>query len=742
MSIASIGQPMSRVDGHLKVMGQATYAAEFDLPNLAHAVLVTSTVAKGRMTALETGIAERAEGVLSVLTYQNAPKLPYREHKGVLDPTTGERLHVLQDDQVRFNGQPVALVIAETLEQAEYAASLIRVEYALEPAEVVFADALERATAPKAGLSPGSSIPAETRRGDPGRALSEAPVKVEARYHLPRQQQNPMEPHATIARWDGDRLTLWDKTQWVVNVRDELSAIFGLAPQQVHVISPFVGGAFGATLRAWPHVTLAALAARHVGRAVKLVLTRREMYTGTGYRPETSQQLALGATREGRLTAIDLEGVAETSKYEEYLERLIEPARFIYSCPNVATRYRLAHLDVHTPIFMRGPGFASGIFALECAMDELAYKLRLDPVELRLLNEPETDERTGQPFSSRSTRECYRIGTEQFGWAARNPEPRSHRDDRWLIGWGMATAVYHTIRGSASARARLLANGRAEVESAASDMGPGTYTSMTQVASDALGMPLERVRFALGNSTFPYAPSHGGSQTMASVGPAVNAACLALRGKLRALATSDERSSLYGASDDAIGAADGRLFLVDDPSRGDDYVEILDRNRLTVMEAVETSAPGDEHHQYSMNAFGAVFAEVAVDQDLGLVRVRRLLGAYGGGRIVNPTMARSQMISGMVGGIGMALMEQTIVDRNTGRIANGTLADYLVPVHADIPTLDAVFVEEHDPRVNPLGVKGIAELAIVGVAPAIANAVFHATGKRIRDLPITLEKLL
>jgi xanthine dehydrogenase YagR molybdenum-binding subunit len=359
------------------------------------------------------------------------------------------------------------------------------------------------------------------------------------------------------------------------------------------------------------------------------VLTRRQMYAGTGYQPATSQRIALGATREGRLTAIDLEGVAETSRYEEYLERLIEPARFLYSCPNVATRYRLAHLDVHTPIFMRGPGFASGIVALECAMDELAYQLRIDPVELHL-----------------------------------------------------------------------------------------------------------------GDSTFPYAPSHGGSQTMASVGSAVHAACLALRAKFRALASGDERSPLYGAPDDKVGADGGQLFLLDEPSRGDDCMEILARNRLEVLEAVETSRPGDEHRQYSMNAYGAVFAEVAVDQDLGLIRVRRILGAYGVGRIVNPTMAHSQMISGIVGGIGMAPMEQTIVDRNSGRIANASLADYLMPVHADIPALDAIFVEEHDPHVNPLGVKGLGEVAIVGVAPAIANAVFHATGRRIREFPITLEKLL
>jgi xanthine dehydrogenase YagR molybdenum-binding subunit len=353
----------------------------------------------------------------------------------------------------------------------------------------------------------------------------------------------------------------------------------------------------------------------------------------------------MGASSKGRLVAIIHEGTAETSTYEEYVERLLETSRFLYSCPNVATSYRLARLNVHTPIYMRGPGVASGIFALECALDELAYQLRIDPVQLRLLNEPEKDEHTGHPFSSRSARECYRLGAERFGWATRNPAPRSMRDDRWLIGWGMAGSTYHTLRGTAGARVRLLANGLAEVDSAASDMGPGTYTSMTHVASDTLGVQLDRVRFALGDSTFPVAPSHGGSQTMASVGSAVHAACSAARTKALALAIADERSPLHGAAADAVNAAEGRLFLRDDPSRGDRYQEILLRNGLAAVEAVETVAPGGEQHHYSMHAFGSVFAEVAVDPEFGLIRVRRLVGAYGAGRIVNPRLARSQVIS-------------------------------------------------------------------------------------------------
>jgi xanthine dehydrogenase YagR molybdenum-binding subunit len=742
MTTAIIGQPLSRIEGRLKVTGTATYAAEFDVPNLVHAVLVLSTIAKGRITDIDPRDAEQAPGVLAVLTHRTAPKLPYREHRGAVDPAVGERLHVLQDDRVRFNGQPVAVVVAETRERAEHAASLIRLTYAEEPAVLDVHAALGRAVPPEVGLRDGSPYPADYRRGDPERALAEADVSLDQTYRLPRENHNPMEPHATIARWDGDQLTLWDKSQWVTNTRDEMAAVFGLPPEHVHVVSPFIGGAFGTVLRTWPHVTLAALAARHVGRPVKLVLTRRHMYTGTGYRPDTWQRVALGASREGRLIATIHEATAETSQYEQYTEAVLSATRLLHACPNLRTRYRLVPLDVHTPTYMRGPGEASGMFALECALDELAYALGIDPVELRLRNEPERDEERNLPFSSRSTRECYRVGAERFGWSRRNPKPRSMRDGRWLIGWGMAAATYRMLRNPASARVRLAADGSAVVESAASDMGPGTYTSMTQVACDALGLPPERVRLALGDSTFPRTPSHGGSQTMASVGPAVHAACLAVRAKVLQLAAADGHSPLRGARAEHIGAADGRLFLMADPFRGDTYREILARHRRDHMEAHETSASGDEGQRFSMHAFGAVFAEVAVDPDLGHTRARRIVGAFGAGRIVNPKMAHSQAIGGMVGGVGMALMEHTVSDRRNGRIVNANLVDYPVPVNADISELDAAFVEEDDRHVNPLGVKGLAELALIGVAPAIANAVFHATGKRIRELPITPDKLL
>jgi xanthine dehydrogenase YagR molybdenum-binding subunit len=706
-----IGKPVSRVDGRQKVTGGAKYAAEFEAPRLAHGAIVRSTVASGRIASIETAGAERAPGVISVLTHRNAPKLAYRPHKGVVDPEVGERLHVLQDDRVNHQGQPVALVIADTLEHATHAAALVQLRYTGETATTDVGRA-KVVNPTRQQTDQAKKRPPESGRGDAEGALRAAEVKIDHTYVIPREHHNPIEMHATIAAWEGDRLTLWDKTQWVHNVADEMAAVFGIASENVRVVSPFVGGAFGSGLRAWPHVTLAALGARVARRPVKIMLSRREMFYGVGYRPHTVQRVALGASREGRLTALVHDGYQETSTYEEYSEALINASRFLHSCANVYARQRIAPMNVNTPTYMRAPGEASGVFALESAMDELAVALRVDPVELRLRNEPKVDEFKKLPFSSRSTRECYRLAAERFGWSRRNPEPGSMRDGRWLIGWGMASATYPMNYAPASARARLLPDGTAEVTSAASDMGPGTWTSMTQVAADALGLPLDRVRFTLGDTRLPRAPVHGGSMTMASVGSAVQAACRKAR-------------------EDALAQA-----------KSADLSEAMSRLGRP-LEASAHVKPGDEGKRFSMHSFGAVFVEVAVDADLGETRVRRIVGAYGAGRIVNPKTTRSQCIGGMIGGLGMALMEHSVVDVRNGRVPNATLAEYAVPVHADCPpVLDVLFVEEKDPHVNPLGVKGVGEIAMVGIAPAITNAIFHATGKRIRELPVTPDKLL
>lgn len=711
MPATYIGQPLSRIDGHKKVTGRATYAAEFDLPDLAYAAAVRSTIPCGRIAAIDSSAAERAPGVLHVLTHRNAARLPYDPQRGFIDPPSGERLHMLQDERVLYHGQPVALVVAETLEQAWHAATLVKVDYAEDAGSTDVATAAR--VAPRAfDADPATMRPAETSRGDPAAGFAQAAIQVDAYYEIPRENHNPIEPHVTVAAWDADELTLWDKTQFIPGASKEIAAVFGMAPDKVHVISPFVGGAFGCALRTWPHVTLAALGARTAGRPVKLMMTRREMYYGTGFRPHTVQHIRMGAGADGRLSAIDHEGVQEASSYEEYSEALLETTRFLYSCPNVHTRHQVAPMNVHTPTWMRAPGEVSGNFALECALDELAAKLGIDPLELRIRNEPARDESSNLPFSSRATLECYRIGAERFGWSRRDPRPRSMRDGRMLIGWGMATANYPVFFAPASARVRLLPDGSAEVMCAASDMGPGTWTSVTQVAADALGLPIEQVRFTLGDSRLPAAPPHGGSMTMASVGSAVQGACR--KACAQALAST-------GATE--LAAALGQL-------------------KQPVDVTYDNSPSADDAKNFSRHAFGAVFAEVAVDPDLCETRVRRLVGVYGAGRIVNPKLARSQCEGGMFGGIGMALMEHTVVDPRNGRITNANLAEYGLPVHADAPSMDVIFVDEVDPHVNPLGVKGLGEIAMVGVPPAIVNAIFHATGKRMRTLPVTPDRLL
>jgi xanthine dehydrogenase YagR molybdenum-binding subunit len=730
----AIGQPLPRIEGATKVTGAARYAAEFDQPGQAHAVIVSATIGRGRCTEIDTATAEELPGVLAVVSHLNAPKLAYQPHKSMIDPEIGERLHVFQDDQVRFFGQPVAVVIADTLDQAEHAAATLRVRYEARQIDLQ----IEGVGTPEGD---GGRTAAETARGDADAALSQAPIKIDAIYRIARENHNPMEPHATVATWEGDRLNLWSKSQFVVNEQAEIAAVFGLPEDHVHVTCPFIGGAFGTTLRTWPHVTIAAIAARHVHRPVKLVLTRKQMFHTTGYRPRTIQRVALGASVDGRLRAMVHEGTGETSRYEQFVESLTSITSYLYTCPDVRSSYRLAPADTSTPTYMRAPGEASGMFALECAMDELAVALNMDPVTLRLVNEPALDEGENRPFSSRSLKACLEQGAAQFGWSRRDPRPGAMRDGHLLIGWGMASTTYPAFQAPAGARVRLRANGPAEVETASSDMGPGTYTSMTQVAADALGMASEEVAFQLGRSDFPAAPPHGGSMTMASVGSAVQAACLAAREKAVQAAIADSGSPLFGIPAAEIEAADGRLFARTDPSRSETYAGIVARHGI--IEAEATSNPDENvRKHFSTHSFGAVFTEVAVDSALGTVRVRRAIGAYGCGRIINPRLAHSQCIGGMVGGIGMALMEQTLLDPRDGRPVNASMADYLVPVNLDVDMLDALFVEEHDPHVNSLGVKGLAEIALVGIAPAIANAVFHATGKRIRALPIRIEDLI
>ncbi|MGA5200433.1 xanthine dehydrogenase family protein molybdopterin-binding subunit [Streptomyces variegatus] len=724
---AAVGAPLSRVDGRLKVTGKATYAAEHDIKGVVHAVIVDSTVGRGRITGIDTRAALAQPGVIKVISHLNAPKLAYRGNPESLDPP-GKQLQVFQDDKVLFHGQPVAVVVATTLETAQHAASLVKVRYdAAKPST-------DMASAP-------AGEPVKYARGDADKAFASAAVRLDVTYQLPRAHHNAMEPHATIARWDGDKLTLWDKTQWPVGTQKDVAAQFGIPSESVRIISPFVGGGFGSAIRAWPHIATAAIAARETGRPVKLVLSRRQLYFGTGYRPAYEYRVRLGSDRRGRVSAMVQDLKAETSTYENFTELVQHAGQMLYNAPNVRQDYRTVPLDVNTPAWMRGPGFATAAFALESAMDELAHELGIDPIELRLRNEPEEDPSNGLPFSTRRLRECFTVGAREFGWSRRNPKPRSTRDGDWLIGTGMASGLMDVIRSPAQARVRLDADGTALVEAATSDMGPGTYTSQAQVAADALGLTMRKVTFRLGDSTMPPAPPHGGSQTMAMVGSAVQDGCDTLRKQAIKLAVEDERSPLYGADVSHVVVRGGRLHVQGNPARGETYEQLLNRNDRTHLEVLGSYNPTDA--RFSMYSYSVTFAEVAVDARLGLVRVRRMLGVYDAGRIISPKLANSQALGGQVGGIGAALLEHTVTDHRDGRIVNADLANYMVPVNADIPDLRAIFLDGgEDLEADPIGVKGLGEVVHIGVAPAIANAVFHATGRRVRELPITAEALL
>jgi xanthine dehydrogenase YagR molybdenum-binding subunit len=743
------GQGIDRVDGALKVCGRAPFAAEIAIPGLVHAVMVTSSFPSGRIIRMDTAAASALPGVIAVLTPMNAPRLPQKGRAGV-DPPAGRVLSLLQDDAVSYNNQPIAVAIADTLERASQAARLVQITHAPAEANLDFSAAKSRAFAPQRA----NREPTDHQRGDLVAGMAAAAATVGVVYTTPIEHHNPMEPHATVAWWNGDRLTLHDATQNVGGVRTTLAKVFGIAPENVTVIDPFVGGGFGCKGSAWSHVALAALAARTVGRPVKLVLERTQMFGPVGNRPRTEQTLGLGADRSGRLTAVAHQTISETSMLEDWPETSSLPARHLYASASTLSTHRITKLHIATPTFTRAPGEASGNFALECAMDELAFVLKIDPLELRLRNYAEQDQSKGRPYSSKSLRECYRVGAERFGWQRRAAVPGTMRDGRWRIGYGVATATYPANRSAAEAMVRVLPDGSVVVRSATHDLGTGTYTVMSQVAADAIGVPVAKVRFELGDSRFPKAPGAGGSQSAASVSPAVQAAGLAMRQRLIELAIADPRSFAYRADAAQITIVDGWLRsasaaplalgrpVADATTAGEPIAALIARNGNGALETSAEARPGAEREQYSMHSFGAVFAEVRVDADLGIVRVPRITAAYGVGTVLNAKTARSQMLGGIVWGVGMALLEESVRDERTGRIVNGNLAEYHVPVNADIGAIDISFVPESDAFVNPLGVKGIGEIGITGAPAAIANAVFHATGKRVRDLPITLDKLL
>lgn len=741
MTTNYIGQPISRVDGRAKVTGEAKYAAEYNVPDLAYGVVVSSAIAKGRIKKIDTSEALSLDGVLQVFTHENAPRTSPRD-ESYHDETSppGSPFHPFKDDRIMFSGQPVALVVAETFELARYAASLVRVEYRPERHATDLTQERNRAYKPKFREF---IAPPPKPRGDPDRAFANAAVQVDVEYSLPIEHHNPMEPYATTVVWEGNgRLTIYEKTQGPQNNQQYVCRVFGLPDDEVRLLSPYVGGGFGSGLRPVYQLFLAVMAARELKRSVRVTLTRQQMFTFT-HRPRALQHVALGAAREGTLEALIHEALEETSHFEDYNEDVVNWSGRLYRCKNVRLSYKVAKLDLYTPADMRAPGATWGLFALESAMDELSYKLGMDPLQLRLKNYADKDLSSNKPFSSKELRECYRQGAERFGWSRRNPEPRSMREGSSLIGWGLATGVWEALQVPGSAKAVLTADGRLTVSSATADIGTGTYTIMTQIAAETLGLPIERVTFKLGDSSLPQAPVEGGSMTASTVGSAVKEVCDKVCKKVFELARKMKNSPLARASLNAVSFANGRITLNNDPSRSVSITEAMRQVGVGSIEQETSVVPNmAKQERYTRHSHSAVFAEVKVDEDLGTIEVTRVVSAIAGGRIINPKTARSQVVGGIVWGIGMALEEESVIDQNFGRFMNHNLAEYHVPVNADVHDIDVIFVEEHDSIVNPLGVKGLGELGIVGTGAAIANAVFHATGQRVRELPITLDKLL
>jgi xanthine dehydrogenase YagR molybdenum-binding subunit len=723
------GAGVDRVDGPVKVTGAAPYPSDFSFPGLAHAVLVQSTVAAGTISRIDTGEAEAAPGVLTVVTHENAPALA----DGPMTPLGPSPPAPFRDNRILHHGQHVAIVVAEAQEQATAAARSVRIEY-------------EQST-PILGIeNPDAAVlrnpwGLELQRGDVEAGLASAEVVYDETFSIAAETNNPMGLFATVACWEENRLTVHDCTQWPVMVRQALAAVFDLPESDVRVLVPYLGGAFGAGLRAWPHVILAALVARLVDRPVKLVLTRPQMFTSIGHRAQSRQRMRLGSTRDGRLVAIDHEGTSTLAAEDFNIDPITMLTGSAYACPNVATHDRLVRLNISSPGAMRGPGKVEGNFAIESGLDELSYELGIDPIELRLRNYAEVHPQSGLHWSSNALRDCYRVGAERFGWGRRDPAVGSMREGHWLVGYGAAGVTFGSYQAPCQVRITLKQDGTGLVRSAATDIGTGTYTIATQLTAELLGLEIGQVKVEIGDSDLPPAPQSGGSGLAMSHSAAIHDAAGNLMQAFLDLVVDDESSPLRGRRSAEVGCADGRVHLVEDPAAGKSYTEILARHSLDEITAEGRADLETGRDDSATSAFAAHFVELRIDKDLGVLRIARIVSAIDAGRVLNEKTARSQIIGGVVMGIGMATLEETIFDSATGRIANATFGDYLIPVNADVPDIDVVFVGEPD-SFSPVGIKGLGEIGVVGVAAAVANAVYHATGRRFRSLPITIDQLL
>ncbi|QHT66353.1 xanthine dehydrogenase family protein molybdopterin-binding subunit [Rhodocytophaga rosea] len=740
----SIGQPLSRLEGHLKVTGAAKYAGEYNVPDLLYGYVINSTITKGKIVSINTDAAKALPGIIEVFTHENRPSLARFDFQYAdMDAPPGHVFRPLNEADVKYNGQPIALLVAQTFELARYAATLVKVIYEEEPFTTDLNGEREKGRSPKIGLATMLKPLPPKPKGDFEKAYAHSFAKAEGEFFHGTEHHNPLELFATTTVYEGEgKLRIYDKTQGTINSQLYVANIFGLHFKDVQVIAPFVGGGFGSGLRPQYQLFMSVMAALALKRNVRVTLDRHQMYT-FGHRPPTIQQTKFGAEANGKVNALYHRAIAETSKFEDYTEVVVNWSNMLYPAQNTLYEYELVPLDVYSPLDMRSPGGSTGMHAIESTMDELAYKLNMDPLQLRLLNYAETDVSVGRPYSSKELRQCYLQGAEKFGWDKRSPEPRSMKRGNKLVGYGMATGIWEANRLLARAQAILTPDGKLEIKSAVTDIGTGTLTVMTQIAADELGLPIEDVTFSYASSKMPFAPIQGGSFTVATVGPAVKAACRALSKKLLKKAKNIANSSLAGADREEVIFKNGYIYLKENPTTGIPFIEIIKANKGKAIKTTNAAMPNPlKLKKYSRATHSAVFVEVEVDEELGVVNVTRALTTVAAGRIINPKTATSQILGGMIWSISKALREETISDFRLGKYMNQNLAEYHIPVHADIHQLDVLFIDEKDDVVNDLGVKGVGEIGLVGMPPAIANAIYHATGKRINQFPIHFDSLL
>ena len=743
--LPSVGQPLSRLEGREKVTGSAKYAGEYNVPDLLYGYVVNSTITKGRIVGIDTSATKALAGVTKIFTHENRPSLAWFDLQYAdMDAPPGTVFKPLHDNEIRYNGQPIALVIAEDFETARYAATLVKFEYEEETAFATgLNNNLDKAREPKKGLATMLKPPPPPPTGDFEKAYDRAPIKAEAQYRHGTEHHNPLEMYASTVVYEGKgKLTIYDKTQGTINNQLYVANIFGLKYKNVQVLAPFVGGGFGSGLRPQYQLFMAVMAALELKRNVRVTLDRSQMFT-FGHRPQTVQNLQFAANEDGMVTAMKHSGIGETSQFEDYAEILVPWSHMLYPAANTLFEYNLVPLDLATPIDMRAPGGVSGMHAIECMMDELSYKLKMDPLELRLKNYSETDPSTGKPFTSKALKECYLEAAEKFGWDKRSPEPGSMQRGNKLVGYGMATGIWDAYQFPARVQALLTKEGKLILNNATTDIGTGTLTVMTQIAADEIGLPMQDITFAYGDSKKPFSMFQGGSAITASTGAAIVVVVKELKKKILKTVRTIDDSTFKDVTDDEVIFKDGSICLKANPEIAVPFKDVIALNKGREIKTTKMGGPDIlKLRKYSKATHSASFVEVEVDKELKTITVKRAVTAVAAGRIINPKTARSQILGSMIWGISKALHEESILDENLGKYMNTNLGEYHIPVHADVHDLEVIFADEKDNVINELGIKGVGEIGMVAMPAAIANAIYHATGRRINDLPIHFDRLL